>query len=423
MRNMKRRDFIRLAGAGLALAGFPYFASAQELMPKTGRRVVVVGGGYGGAIAAKTIRMTDASIEVVLVERNREFVSCPFSNLVIGGSRSLEDNTFTYDRLASHHGIKMVYSEVTAVDPGAKKVALANGVLSYDRLILSPGIDFRFEEIEGYDPVETPKLIPHAWKAGGQTLLLRKQLEDMSDGGVVVVAIPLAPFRCPPGPYERISQIAWRLKKTKPKSKIIVLDANPDIVSKGALFKKGWDKHYKGMIEYRGNNKVTKVNAAARTVDTGVEAVKGDVVNLVPPQKAGLIALKTGLAGEDKRWCPVDQVSFESTLAKDIHVIGDACIAGPMPKSGYSANSQGKTCAMNVVNLMNGKELVEPRGINVCYSFITDREAISIAAVYKVEKGVTVAAPGAGGLSPDLSELEGTYARSWINNILNEMSS
>jgi sulfide dehydrogenase [flavocytochrome c] flavoprotein subunit len=423
---MNRRGFIKLLGAatGVGLAGAPFISNANtaEIMPKKGRRVVVVGGGYGGSIVAKYIRMNDPSIEVVLIDRDKTYISCPFSNLVIGGSRKLEENMITHDGLASNHGVKLVYDEVTGIDTAAKKVVLSGGTMSYDRLVLSPGIDFRFEEIEGYDPVETPKIITHAWKAGEQTLLLRKQLENMTAGGTVVLSIPMTPFRCPPGPYERISQIAWYLKNHKPGSKIIALDANPDIVSKKGLFLKGWKKHYDGMIEYRPGNKVIKVDTKKLSVDTGVEEVAGAVVNLIPPQKAGLIAHAAGVVGDDKKWCPVEHYSFESTIVKDVHVIGDAAIAGKMPKSGYSANSQAKVCALNIVQKMNGKDMIDPSHVNVCYSFITDKEAISVAAVYKVAGGTTIAVPNAGGVSPDLSELEGTYARSWIKNILTEMS-
>ncbi len=422
---MNRRNFIQMAGiaAGAGLSSFSILARAGEVLPKKGRRVVVVGGGYGGTIVSKYIRMSDPSIEVVMIERNKTFVSCPFSNLVIGGSRDLKDNMITYDKLAAKHGIQVVYDEVTSIDVAAKQVRVGAGTISYDRLVLSPGIDFRFDELEGYDPIETPNYMPHAWKAGEQTLRLRKQLVDMADGGTVVLSVPVTPFRCPPGPYERISQIAWHLKNHKPKSKIIVLDANPDIISKGPLFKKAWEKHYKGIIEFHAGNKVTKVDHKAMTVDTGVEEVKGAVINVVPPQKAGAVAYMAGVVGEDKKWCPVNQVTFESTIVPNVHVIGDACSAGAMPKSGYSANSQAKVCALNVVQLMNGKDLIPPSHVNVCYSYVTDKEAISVSAVYKVAEGKTIAVPNSGGVSPDLSELEGVYAHSWIKNILHEMSS
>lgn len=422
---MNRRNFIQMAGlaAGAGLSSFSILARAGEVLPKKGRRVVVVGGGYGGTIVSKYIRMSDPSIEVVMIERNKTFVSCPFSNLVIGGSHDLKDNMITYDKLEAKHGIKVIYDEVTGIDVAAKQVKVGAGTISYDRLVLSPGIDFRFDELEGYDPVETPKYMPHAWKAGEQTLRLRKQLVDMADGGTVVLSVPVTPFRCPPGPYERISQIAWHLKNHKPKSKILVLDANPDIVSKGPLFKKAWEKHYKGIIEFHAGNKVVKVDHKAMMVDTGVEEVKGAVINVVPPQKAGAVAYMAGVVGEDKKWCPVNQVTFESTIVPNVHVIGDACSAGAMPKSGYSANSQAKVCALNVVQLMNGKEPIPPSHVNVCYSYVTDKEAISVSAVYKVAEGKTIAVPNSGGVSPDLSELEGVYAHSWIKNILHEMSS
>jgi sulfide dehydrogenase [flavocytochrome c] flavoprotein subunit len=429
MAEMNRRNFIKLVGLGGAAslaagcASGPAVNTMAEIMPKAGRRVVVVGAGYGGTIAAKYIRMNDPSIEVVLVERNSNFVSCPFSNLVIGGNRQMSDITIGYDKLASNHGIKMVQAEVTNIDGAAKKVVTDKGTLSYDRLVLSPGIDFRLEEIEGYDKVATPQMIPHAWKAGDQTVLLRKQLTDMKDGGTVVLSVPLSPFRCPPGPYERASQIAFYLKHHKPKSKVLILDANPDVASKGPLFKKGWKKHYDGMIEFRGAQKVTKVDGKASTVWVeGLDAVKGDVVNLVPPQRAGDIAFKAGVVGPDKKWCPVDAVTFESTQVAGIHVIGDACIAGAMPKSGYSANSEAKVCALNIVALMNNRETVSLSGINTCYSFLTDKEAVSVAAVYKVEDGKIVSVKGSGGVSPDLSELEAIYADSWLRNILTDMS-
>jgi sulfide dehydrogenase [flavocytochrome c] flavoprotein subunit len=427
-----RRSFLKLT-AGAGAAGVLYgcastgpSGSSADVMPKTGRRVVVVGGGYGGTIAAKYIRMMDKSIEVVLVERNDHFVSCPFSNLYIGGVlKDLSPLTIKYDKLAANHGIKMLQAEVTAVDAMAKTVVTTKGTLQYDHLVLSPGIDFRFEEIKGYDPVTTPEIIPHAWKAGPQTVLLRKQLEAMPAGGNVVLSIPLAPFRCPPGPYERTSMIAMFLKEHKPKSKIIVLDANPDIVSKKGLFLKGWKKHYDGIVDYRPAKKVTEVDAKSRTVLVeGLEDVRGDVVNLIPPQRAGHIAVAAGLVGPDKNWCPVNPMTFESTIHKAVHVIGDACNAGAMPKSGYSANSEAKACATNIVNMMNGKEIVDFSGINTCYSFLSAKEAVEVTGVYRVnkEKHVIEAVPGSVGVSPDLSELEAIYAESWLKNILTEMS-
>ena len=423
---LDRRSFLKLASAGVGAAGLPMIGRAAELMPKGAKRVVVVGGGYGGTIAAKYIRMMDKSIEVVLIERNDHFVSCPFSNLYIGGIlKDLNPLTIKFDKLASNHGVKVVQAEVTAIDPAAKVVTTSKGTVSYDRLVVSPGIDFRLEEMKGYDAAAM-EIMPHAWKAGPQTVLLRKQLEAMKDGGTMVMTVPLAPYRCPPGPYERASMVAHYLKKNKPKSKLVVLDANPDITSKGGLFKKGWKDNYEGIIDYRPAKKVTEVDAGKMTVLVeGLEDVKGDVVNVIPPQRAGQIAVAAGLVGDDKNWCPVNPTTFESTKQAGIHVIGDACIAGAMPKSGYSANSEAKICAMNVVALMNGKELTDMSGINTCYSYITDKDAVSVAAVYTVKEGKIIAVPNSGGVSPaDYSEAkrEAIYAESWLKNILTEMS-
>jgi sulfide dehydrogenase [flavocytochrome c] flavoprotein subunit len=426
-----RRSFLKLIGAGGVGASLTACATqgtqtgtGAGFGKSTGRRVVVVGGGYGGTIAAKYIRMMDKTIEVVLIEPNKQFVSCPFSNLYIGGLLpDLSTLTIGYEKLAANHGIKMLHDTVTAIDAVKKTVTVSGGTIDYDRLVLSPGIDFRAEEIEGYNLATTPLIMPHAWKAGPQTLLLRKQLVDMPNGGTVVLTIPLAPFRCPPGPYERTSMIAMYLKQHKPKSKIVVLDANPDIVSKAGLFKKGWKKHYEGIIQYRGAQKVTAVNAQNRSVFIeGMEEVKGDVVNVIPPQRASYIASAAGLIGPDKNWCPINGTTFESTLQKNIHVIGDACNAGAMPKSGYSANSEAKICATNVVALMNGKETTEMSGINTCYSYISAKEAVSVAGVYAVQGGNIISVPNSGGVSPDLNEVEAVYASSWLKNILIEMS-
>ncbi len=423
---MQRRDFLKLVGAGAGISAATALSgcAGTGLSDTTGgRRVVVIGGGYGGTIAAKYIRMMDKSIEVVLVERNDHFVSCPFSNLYLGGILpDLSTLTIKYDKLTTNHGVKVVQAEVTGIDAAGHVVQTSRGPIKYDRLVVSPGIGFRTEEIKGYD-AKTPEIMPHAWKAGPQTLLLRKQLEAMPDGGTVVLSIPLGPFRCPPGPYERTSMIAMYLKKHKPKSKIIVLDANPDIVSKGKLFKKGWAKYYQGIIDYRPAKKVTEIDTGKMTVLVeGIEEVKGDVINLIPPQRAADIAVAAGLVGDDKRWCPVNMATFESAKHKDVHVIGDASIAGAMPKSGYSANSEAKICATNVVALMNKREIVGLSGINTCYSYITEKEAVSVAAVYTLQDGKIVGVKGSGGVSPDLNEAEAIFAKSWLNNILTEMS-
>jgi sulfide dehydrogenase [flavocytochrome c] flavoprotein chain len=420
--NPSRRDAIKTIAASALISAFPAVAGAAEILPRNARRVVVIGGGFAGSIAARTLRASDPSIEVVLVERDRIFTACPTSNLVIGGSRKIEQNQISLERLQSVHGVKLVYGEVTAVDAGSKTIVLANGTLSYDKLVVAPGIDFRFADIAGYNPETTPQQLPHAWKAGAQTTLLRRQLEAMPDGGTVLMSIPEAPFRAPPGPYERICQIAWYLKRNKPKSRIVVLDANNDILAKGALFRAVWEKDYAGLIDYRSKQKVIRVSPEQLTLHTAGESFKGHVVNLIPPQQAGQIAHLAGLVGDDKRWCPVNQTTYESTLVKDIHVVGDACIAGAMMKTGYSANTQAKVCALNLVASMNGKKLWEPTLANAIYSFTSDKEAASLVSVYRVVDGKTVATPGAGGVSAAPSEAEAAYGLAWISNILAEMA-
>jgi sulfide dehydrogenase [flavocytochrome c] flavoprotein subunit len=298
---LDRRSFLKLVGAGagaVGAVGLPMIGQAAELMPKSGKRVVVVGGGYGGTIAAKYIRMMDKNIEVVLIERNDHFVSCPFSNLYLGGLLpDLSALTIKYDKLAANHGVKVVQAEVTGVDPAVKSVTTSKGTIAYDRLVVAPGIDFRLDEMKGYDAAAM-EIMPHAWKAGPQTILLRKQLEAMKPGGNVVISIPLAPFRCPPGPYERASMIAMYLKQHKPGSKVVILDANPDIVSKKGLFLKGWKKHYEGIIDYRAAKKVTEVDTGKMAVMIeGLEEVQGAVINVIPPQKAGMIAHSCGVGG------------------------------------------------------------------------------------------------------------------------------
>lgn len=416
-----RRRFLRSAG-GLALGGLVWRSGAAALLPPSQRRVVVVGGGFGGAIAAKYLRLHDPSVEVVLIERSNAYVACPFTNRVIAGLRDLGENTVGYDELASRHQITVLPMEATAVDPAARLVITPGGSIGYTRLVIAPGIDFRYDEIDGADPVRTPEVMPHAWQAGEQTLLLQNQLRSLRNGGTVVVSIPLAPFRCPPGPYERVCLMAWYLKRTKPRCKIIVLDANPDIAAKARLFRSAWEHMYRGMVDYRPAQQVSRVILERRAVDTGTETIRGDVVNFIPPQKAAPLAFLCGAVGEDRKWCPVNQVTFESRVP-GIHVIGDSCMAGAMPKSAFSANSQGKVVALNLLALMDGREPDAPAHANVCYSYVNDKEAMSVAGLYRVLGGNTVFVPHAGGLPTTYTELEGIQAASWFNNMLHEMSS
>lgn len=418
-RQFDRRDFLKLSGAAAALA-----AAGCATTGGTRPRVVVIGGGFGGATAAKYIRMWGPNIDVVMVERNVDFVSCPISNLVYGGSKTMADITYGYSGLA-RYGVQVVRDEATAVDAYAKVVRLARGgELKYDRLVVSPGIDFMYEQIDGYRAAMDSGRVLHAWKAGPQTVALQKQLAEMRQGGVYVLAVPLAPYRCPPGPYERASQVAQYFKKHNPRAKVLIVDANPDVTSKGKLFKQAWADLYPGMIEFRGNSKAIGVDAAKGIVKTEVEEVNGDVLNVVPAQRAGDIAVNAGLITANNRWCGVNWLTAESTVAKNVHVLGDATLSAPgMPKSGSMANQQAKVCAAAVVDLINGRAPnPNPKIANMCYSFVSDDEVIHVTSVHQLDdKNVFVPIKGAGGLSPARNTLEAKYAWAWARNIWSDM--
>ncbi len=418
--SMTRRDFIKVAGGAtvVGLSGLPLISFATDSKAK----VAVIGGGYAGATAAKYLRLINPAIAVTLIEKNKEYISCPLSNEILSGERQMDSLTFNYDALAKVHGVTFVQAEVTEIDPVKKAVTAGGKTDSYDYIIVAPGVDFKWGAIEGYDEAAS-EILPHAWKAGPQTLLLKKQLEEMKDGGVVCIVAPPNPFRCPPGPYERAAQIAHYLKQKKAKSKVIILDAK-DAFSKQPLFEEGWKKHYGDMISWikaADDGKVKKVDVKKHTLYTEFGEHKADVINIIPPQQAGALAQKAGLT-DDSGWCPVDQKTFESSQHKGIYVIGDASIAGEMPKSGYSANSQAKVCAAAISAVINGGQPAEPSYVNTCYSLITPDHGISVAGIYHVKEGKIVAVEGSGGASPkDASDLqkklEAEYARSWFENV------
>jgi len=421
---LTRRHFLKLAASSTAAAGLlPWAAQGAK------SKVVVVGGGPGGATAAKYLALADPSIEVTLIEANPNYYTCFMSNEVLGGERSLDSLKFGYEGLTKY-GIKVVHSKVVGINPVAKKVTTeAAGNFAYDRLVVAVGIDFKWGAIKGYDESVIEK-IPHAWKAGPQTTLLRKQLEAMKNGGVVIIGSPPNPYRCPPGPYERASQIAHYLKQHKPKSKVIILDAKESF-SKQALFTKAWQELYgfetdQSLIEWvpaGQEGQVVRVDAKKMTVYAGEleGAHKGDVINLIPPQSASKIAIDSGLTDESG-WCPVDKKTFASKKHPDIHVIGDACDAAKMPKSGYSANSQAKVCAAAVVAALQGKSLDIPSYANTCYSIVAPGYGISVADVFQLEGETITPVKGAGGVSaavasPEERQREAIYAYSWFKNI------
>ena len=423
MTAFNRRDFLKLSAAGASLGGLSLAGCATTPQaPKTIGRVVVIGGGFGGATAARYLRMwSGGTIEVVLIDRSTQFVSCPISNLVIGGSRKMEDITHGYQGLREH-GVLVLHDEVAGIDSDKRLVKFRTKFadMSYDRLVVSPGVDFMFDQVQGLN-AEAQKTILHAWKAGPETLALRRQLESMRDGGVYLLSIPRAPYRCPPGPYERMSQVAHYFKQAKPRSKIIVLDANEDVTSKGPLFKAAWRDLYGGIIDYRPNAEVKSVDAREKAFKTDFDTVKGDVLNIVPPMRAGDIAQSAGLITANNRWCGVDWLSMESTVKKNIHVLGDATLSAPgMPKSGHMANQHGKVAAAAIIEIMNGgAPSATPMMTNTCYSFVSDKEVIHVASVHRYDAAqkTMVTVPGSGGVSAQRSEIEGQFGSGWAQNI------
>ena len=433
MSKISRRDFVKLMGAGGALSAFgltgcetaPTKASGTT-PAKAAPRVVVVGGGFGGATCAKYLRFYEPELNVTLVEQNASYVTCPGSNWMLGGLRKIEDLTQNYNALRDKHGVNVVIDRVVGVDAGKRLVALASGkTLAYDRLVMSPGIDFRWGEIEGYDEAAS-QFMPHAWKAGPQTVLLQKQLHAMPDGGTFIMAAPPMPFRCPPGPPERASMVAHYFKTHKPKSKILILDAK-DNFSKQALFMQAWEQLYPGMIEWvpaTGGGKVVRVDPKSGTVYTSNgNSEKGDVINVIPAQRAPKLVADAGLVN-DSGWCPVNQTTFESTRVPNVHVIGDSSSAGALPKSGHTANNIAKMTAAAIVSLFRGVPPPQPSHVNTCYSLVGPDYGISIAAVYHLgEDGQLQGVKGAGGLSPANASAqqrsqEAGYAAAWHKGIV-----
>jgi len=424
---LNRREFIKTTGAIAAVSalGAPAIALGE------GKKVVIVGGGTGGATAAKYIKMADEGIDVTIIEPNKDYYTCYLSNEVLSGERTLDQIKQGYDGLKAR-GINVVHEAATGIDADKKVVTTASGKYPYDRCVVSPGVSFLYDKIEGYSE-EVAQKLPHAWKAGEQTKLLRGQLEAMDDGGVVLIVAPPNPFRCPPGPYERASQIAMYLQEAKPKSKVIILDSK-QAFSKQGLFTQGWERLYgfgteNSLIEWQPGPDATVVSVdpdnMSVTTSFGDE-VKGAVINVIPPQAAGKIALDTGLT-DDSGWCPVNLKTFESTKVPGVHVIGDAAIATEMPKSAYAANSQAKVAAAAIIALLNGDEPGVPSYVNTCYSIIGKNYGISVAAVYRLNQdGSAIAGvEGSGGLTPsDAPEFalarEVQYAYSWYNNIVHD---
>ena len=411
----------RKAVAALSALTFPALA-----FTKTKGRVVIIGGGFGGASAALALKRFAPSLDVTLIEPNKTYYSCPFSNLVMSGERDIKAQAFGYEGLEAR-GIHIIHDYAYDVDPINRSVKTRETqiTLPYDRLILSPGISMKWKAIEGYDKNATT-LMPHGWKAGAQTLLLKQKLSDLDNGSTIVISVPPAPYRCPPGPYERASLIAHYLKTHKPRSKLIILDAK-DSFSKQALFEQAWAEDYADILEWRPasfDGIVQRVEPENGLVFTDFETIKADMANIIPPQKAAEIAARTGVT-DSTQWCPINATNFESTLQDNIHIIGDAAIANPMPKSAFSANLQAKLCAIQIVRQLSGLKSFPTTLTNTCYSYISPNKAVSITGVYKNTGGQFSQIPAAGGTS-ELNALneerikEGLEAKDWFNAITQE---
>ena len=420
---MKRRDFLKVSAAAGAMASLYGCAGGA----KASGHIVVVGGGYGGATVAKYLRLWSAGgVQVTLIERNPNFISCPISNLVIAGTKTMADITLSYEGLKNKWGVRVIQDEVLAVDAEKRSISLTQGgSMTYDRLVLSPGVDFMFDQIPGLNNAEAQSRILHAWKAGAQTVALRQQLESMKDGGTYAITIPRAPYRCPPGPYERACLVADYFKKNKPKSKVVILDANEEVTSKKGLFTKAWADLFKGIIEYRNNSEVKDVHVASNTAILEFEKFKADVLNVIPPHRAGDIATKSGLKLINKRWVDINWLSMESTNTPNVHVLGDAIFPAPaMPKSGHMANQHGKLAAAAILNQLAGEEpSPAPVVMNTCYSFVDASNVIHVASVHQYDAVTKTVQPvkGAGGVSAVRNELEGQVAIAWAKNIWADM--
>ncbi len=419
---LKRRSFIKTAITAGSLAMLPKLALAAK-KSAISQRVVVIGGGFAGATAAKYLKMWSPGTEVIMIERNAQFVSCPQSNLVLSGSRTLQQLTYDYNGLADKYDVKTVQAEVVAIDTEKQQVTLHDGVVvSYDRLVIAPGVDFIYDDLPMLASHDAQKIVPHAWKAGSQTTILKQQLVSMKKGGTVIMTVPPTPFRCPPGPYERACQIALYLKNHNPSGKLIILDANGDVASKKALFKGAWQEHYAGLIDYVPSSMIDSVNVAKLTIDTEFNQFSADVLNVIPPQRAGKVAELAGVINIDQRWCEVDFLTYESKVKNNVHVIGDA-VHAVLPKSGHIANAQAKVCAAAIASLLAQSEPEQqPVFSNTCYSFIDAQQAGHVAAVYRYDKQqqAMIAMPG-GGVSDQASILEGVYANAWANNIWHDI--
>jgi len=420
---MNRRQLLKYFFNLSILSASSSLMKVNTSFAKHSGKVVILGAGWGGLSAAKTIKMLNPSIDVTIIEKNKNFKSCPVSNWVIGQIKSMEDITFSFGALKNKYSINFIHEQAIQFDFDKKNVSTNNFNVQYDKLVLSPGIMLDYSNIENWNK-NSYEIFPSAWKAGNETILLSRQIQNIKDGGTVALSIPLSPYRCPPGPYERASLIASYLKRNKKRAKLIVLDANEKIVSKGALFKEAWDEYYSDIIEYRPNSGVVGVDNSSKTLMTDFDDIKCDVANLIPAQSVASILRKNNLVAQGQNWASVDPFDFSSSFVKDVFIIGDSTSqssVGKVPKSGYIANSMGKVCGLAVVSELADLEKLTPSMINTCYSLVSPEEGISVSAVYtygsKDKKIIKITS----GLSPNRSELIKDNAWDWAQNIWEDM--
>jgi len=419
--SLSRRAFLSVLATSSSLA-LSSCVTTPAQAPYRGKKVVIIGGGFAGATAAKYIRRLDRSIEVTLVEEQLSYTTGPAKNWVLGGLRNLQSITFNYENLQQKHGIKLVQDTALRIDPIQKKVHLKNGeALLYERLILAPGTELDWTSIENYTPQVT-RTMPHAWKGAAQIDLLQRQLHSMQDGGVVIVSVPPMPYGCPPAPYERASLIAHYLKQHKPKSKLLILDSQRHFALQ-SLFMQGWRQFYgfgteQSLIEHIAETQVISVKPDQHSVVTTDGEYKGDVINIIPAQQAPFIVRDAELT-DVTGWCPVHPLTWESTETPYIHIIGDASLATPMPKSAFAANSQAKSCAGAIVALLNERQFAGPTWTNTCYSLVNPHYGISTTMAYRYHNEQILLVPEAGGQTPGdgNKQLEAVYADSWYSNI------
>ena len=420
---INRRNLIL---AGLGFSSFPSLVSAKKISKSA--HIVIVGAGWGGLSFAKTMRYLDKNCKITIIEKNKQFISCPISNWVIGQVKGMEDITFSFENLGKFYDIELLNDEVKFINYSKKTLHLKDNVINFDKLVLSPGIEFNYNSIEGLSNAYDGNKVLSAWRAGNETSVFSNNIKKLGDGENIIISIPLSPYRCPPGPYERASLIADHIKSKKLRSKVIVLDANQKIISKGNLFEKAWHKYYKDIIYYYPDSKVISINAETKTVFTDFDSYKYDIANIIPQQKCSSLLETSELVEKNKKWAKVNPYNFSSIYTDNVYIIGDSTdrsSVGAVPKSGYIAYSMGKVAAFSVYYSLLEKDSPSPSMINTCYSLVSKNKGISVTSIYEYskERNKIVSVKNASGLSPNSSALIADNAWDWAQAIWSDMLS